>query len=167
MLLVVESVWRAEDANPETSKLCSSSMIRCFGCSNPDDTIDEIDRPVAEIPEIVCESAAFALAVAKEDREMACPNDCLDAEGSCEPLPACLWRDDESCADAITPNYESIVEPALSTNALMGMTWEIENETKVRATDPLTWLKERTRRLCSGPGTVINILLCLCSKRCD
>lgn len=57
MLLVVESVLRAEEANSETSNACSSSMILWRGCCSPEDTMDEMERPVAEIPEIVCENA--------------------------------------------------------------------------------------------------------------
>lgn len=44
--------------------------------------MDEMDRPVAEIPEMVCESAALARADAKEEWDMACPKACLDADGS-------------------------------------------------------------------------------------
>lgn len=57
-------------------------MIRCFGCSNPDDTMDEMVRPVAEIPEMVCESAALARAVAKEEWDSACLKECLGPDGS-------------------------------------------------------------------------------------
>ena len=57
MLLVVESVLRADEANSETSNACNSSMILWRGCCSPDDTMDEMERPVAEIPEIVCENA--------------------------------------------------------------------------------------------------------------
>jgi hypothetical protein len=43
-------------------------MILCLGCANPDDTNEEIDRPVAEIPEIVCVNAALAREAVAEDR---------------------------------------------------------------------------------------------------